>query len=116
MNKSAEKKEKRTRRHNRIRAKISGSAACPRLCVFRSNRYLYAQLIDDEKGTTLACIDTRKVDGTGVRERARKAGGDIAALAKKAGIERVVFDRGGFLFAGSIKEFADAARNGGLNF
>lgn len=116
MNKSAVKKEKRVRRHNRIRAKIVGSATCPRLSVFRSNKYLYGQLIDDENGVTLGAVDTRKITGGNPRENARKAGNEIAGIAKKAGIEKVVFDRGGFLFAGSIKEFADGAREGGLQF
>jgi large subunit ribosomal protein L18 len=116
MNTTSAKKQKRARRHNRIRTRVSGTKECPRLCVFRSNRFLYAQLIDDEKEMTLGAIDTKKMKGGTPRERANEAGKEIASIAKKAGIEKVVFDRGGFLFAGTIKEFADAARQGGLIF
>jgi len=116
MNTVATKKIHRARRHSRVRAKITGTSDCPRFAVYRSNRYLYAQLINDEKGVTLCALDSRKVEGTNARERAQKLGVEIAALAKKAGIEKVVFDRGGFLYTGSIKEVADSARNGGLQF
>jgi large subunit ribosomal protein L18 len=116
MNKSAVKQQKRTRRHTRIRAKISGTQTCPRLCVFRSNTAVYAQLIDDEKGTTICAIDSRKVTGATPREQAFASGTEIATLAKKLGIEKVVFDRGGFLFTGSIKDLAEGARKGGLQF
>ena len=116
MNKTATKKDNRARRHNRIRARVSGTKECPRLCVFRSNKYLYAQLVDDEKGTTLSAIDTKKMKGKTLRERATEAGEALAAEAKKNKIEKVVFDRGGFLFTGSIKDFAEGARKGGLKF
>jgi large subunit ribosomal protein L18 len=116
MNKSAVKQQKRTRRHSRIRAKVIGDAERPRLAVFRSNRFVYAQIIDDEKGTTIASSDSRVVDGKGLKERAHAVGKDIAAKAAKAGVEQVVFDRGGFLFAGSVKELAEGAREGGLKF
>jgi len=115
MNKVS-KKQKRVRRHNRIRARISGTKECPRLCVFRSNRFLYAQLIDDENGVTLAATDTKKITGATPLERASAAGAAIAEAGKKVGVEKVVFDRGGFLFAGAIKKFADEARNAGLQF
>jgi large subunit ribosomal protein L18 len=113
---SAMKQEKRVRRHRRIRAKVSGTAECPRLTVFRSNTAVYAQLIDDEAGKTLLASDTRSVSGTGKRERARAVGGKVAELAQKSGIAKVVFDRGGFLYIGVIKEVAEGARAGGLRF
>lgn len=104
------------RRHNRIRAKVSGTAAIPRLAIFRSARYITAQLIDDTKGVTLAhAADLSATKGTKV-ERAQEIGKAIAtqALAKK--ITKVVFDRGGFLYAGRVKALADAARKAGLTF
>ena len=116
MEKSSNKVKKRTRRHARIRAKIKGTESRPRLCVFRSNTAIYAQIINDEKGVTIASCDSRKVSGANALERAHAVGGDIASLAKKVGIEKVVFDRGGFLFAGAIKEVAEGARKGGLIF
>ena len=115
MNKVS-KKQQRTRRHNRIRARISGTKECPRLCVFRSNRFLYAQLIDDEKGATLAAVDTKKAAGATPLERATAAGETIAEAGKKLGVEKVVFDRGCFLFTGAIKAFAEGARKAGLQF
>lgn len=116
MSKSTIKQQKRTRRHGRIRAKVFGTAECPRFAAFRSNRAIYAQLIDDDKGVTLVSSDSRKAKGKNSRERAHATGADIAAKAKKAGVSKVVFDRGGFLFAGSIKELADGAREAGLEF
>lgn len=106
----------RVQRHKRIRARVSGTAACPRLSVFRSNTAFYAQLIDDEAGKTLASIDTRTLAGATPRERVVAAGTAIAEKAKQAGIEKVVFDRGGFAYAGSVAAFADAARAAGLAF
>lgn len=97
----------RQRRHNRIRAKVQGTAERPRLAVYKSNRYLEVQVIDDTAGKTLASI---KVDD------AKKAGIEIAKKAKAAGIESVVFDRGGFRYTGAIAVLADAAREGGLKF
>ncbi len=97
----------RTKRHNRIRAKISGTAERPRLCIYKSNRYLEAQVIDDTKGATLAAV---KMDD------AKKAGTEIAKKAKALGIEAVVFDRGGFRYTGAVATLADAAREGGLKF
>jgi len=116
MNKSSIKQAKRERRHNRIRATVSGTAACPRLAVFRSNTAIYAQLIDDVAGKTLASADTRAIKSGASREKANQVGVQVAEVAKKAGIERVVFDRGGFLYTGSIKEVAEGARKGGLMF
>lgn len=97
----------RQRRHNRIRAKITGTPERPRLCVYKSNRYLEAQVIDDTKGVTLAAV---KMDD------AKKAGAEIAKAAKAKGIETVVFDRGGFRYTGAVAVLADAAREGGLKF
>ncbi len=102
------------RRHNRIRARVSGTAEKPRLSVFRSNRFVYAQLIDDATGKTLAAADSRKVSGANPTERAKVVGKTIAELAKKAGIERAVFDRGGFKYQGVIAAVADGAREAGL--
>ena len=114
MEKTTAKNLKRTRRHNRIRARVSGVAERPRLAVYRSNSAVYAQVIDDAKAITLVSADSRKVAGKGLREKAHAVGVSIAELAKKAGVEKVVFDRGGFLYAGSIKEVAEGAREGGL--
>lgn len=97
----------RTRRHNRIRAKVKGTALRPRLSVYKSNRYLEAQLIDDTAGKTLL---SAKMDD------ASKLGKDIAARAKAAGIAAVVFDRGGFRYTGRVAALAAAAREGGLKF
>ena len=99
--------ENRTRRHNRIRAKVKGTPERPRLAVYKSNRYLEAQLIDDSKGHTIL---SAKMDD------AKKLGSDIAKRAKEKGIETVVFDRGGFRYTGSIAILADAAREGGVKF
>jgi large subunit ribosomal protein L18 len=98
---------KRIRRHARIRAKVKGTAARPRLCVYKSNRYLEAQLIDDAAGRTLA---------SGKMADAVKLGENIAAHAKQKGITKVVFDRGGFRYAGRVAQLAEAARKGGLEF
>ena len=104
------------RRHNRIRAKIAGTAAIPRLAVFRSARFITAQLIDDTKGVTLAeATDLKLKKGTKL-ERAKEVGIAVAAKAKTKKITKVVFDRGGFLYAGRVKALADAAREGGLTF
>jgi large subunit ribosomal protein L18 len=114
-NKTQTKLTKRTTRHRRIRSRVSGTAARPRLAVFRSNKFLYAQLIDDDAATTLASVDTRKEKGT-LTENAVVIGKTIAEKAKKAGIEAIVFDRGGFQYQGAVKALADAAREGGLKF
>ncbi len=116
MKKSMEKLEKRTRRHVRIRSRVSGTALKPRLAVFRSNRYVYAQLINDETSTTLASADSRAVKGENMTQKATLVGETVAAAAKKAGIETVVFDRGGFKYQGVVAALADGARKGGLQF
>ena len=114
------KEERRQNIKKRIRRKISGTAACPRMSVFRSNKQIYVQLIDDEAGKTLAAassrengIETEKITKI---EQAAKVGALIAEKAKAAGIETVVSDRNGYLYHGRVKSLADAARNGGLKF
>ena len=114
MNKTLAKQNKRERRHARIRAKVAGTAERPRLAVFKSNRFIYAQLIDDDKGVTLASVKT--VAGTPGRAAATAAGTSLATQAKAKGVSKVVFDRGGFSYIGTIREFAEAARAGGLEF
>lgn len=116
MEKTQYKQTKRVARHNRIRAKVSGTAERPRLAVFRSNRFVYAQLIDDVAGKTLAAVDTRTQKGATLSERATAVGTEIAGKAKAAGITTVVFDRGGFRYQGTIAALADAARGAGLTF
>jgi large subunit ribosomal protein L18 len=116
MNTSHTKATLRTQRHNRLRHKVTGTAARPRLAVYRSNKFVYAQVIDDETGTTLASADSRKVaPGTGV-EKATLVGAAIAKAAQAAKIETVVFDRGGFQYVGIVKAVAEGAREGGLKF
>jgi large subunit ribosomal protein L18 len=115
------RREGRLRRHRRVRKKIHGTAERPRLAVYRSNKHLSVQLIDDEAGRTLAAASTLEADqraaGTGGSvEAARRVGTLIGERAKAAGIERVVFDRGGFAFHGRIAAVADAARDAGLEF
>ena len=116
MNKTTYKTIKRKRRHGRIRAKVSGDATRPRLSVFRSNRYIYAQIIDDqEKRTLVSSSDLNETQGT-KKERAYKVGKELAEKAKAKGIESVVFDRGGYLYTGRVKALAEGAREGGLIF
>ena len=115
-NKSQIKTAKRTARHNRIRAKVKGTAERPRLAVFRSNQYLYARLINDDEAKTIAAADSRKATGKTPQERAEVVAKSIAEQAKKAKIEAVVFDRGGFPYKGTISAFAEAARAAGLKF
>ena len=109
----------RLKRHVRVRAKISGIAECPRLDVFRSNSNIYAQLIDDVKGVTLASASTIEKDFEGAKgnkEAARKVGQLIAKRALDKGIECCVFDRGGYIYHGRVLELAEGAREGGLKF
>jgi large subunit ribosomal protein L18 len=116
MEKAQYKSHMREMRHKRLRAKIAGTAERPRLCVFRSNTFIYAQLIDDVSGKTLASADSRKEKaGTGV-EKAKTVGSVIAKKALDAKVTEVVFDRGGFKYQGSIAALADAAREAGLKF
>lgn len=116
MEKTQYKNNQRISRHKRIRAKVSGTAERPRLAVFRSNRYIYAQLINDLAGKTIAAVDSRKLSGATLTERAASVGTEVAALAKKANITEVVFDRGGFRYQGAVAALADGARKGGLGF
>ncbi len=104
------------RRKLRIRAKINGTAERPRMTIFKSHKYIYAQVIDDTKGHTLVAADTRLMKGATPVERAKALGIEIAKKAKSAKIDKVVFDRSGYLYAGKIKTVADAAREGGLEF
>jgi large subunit ribosomal protein L18 len=108
------KRGARVRRHARVRKKISGDAGRPRLAVYRSNRHIYAQLIDDRKAITLAQASDREVSGEGKTARAKAVGELIAQRAKDAGIERVVFDRGGRMYHGRVAALAEGAREGGL--
>ncbi len=116
MNTSKKKIQDRTRRRARIRAKISGTKETPRLSVFRSGRFIYAQLIDDDKGVTLAAGSDMKAKKGTKTERAKAVGQQIAEMAKAKGITKVVFDRGGFLYRGRVASLADGAREGGLIF
>jgi len=108
--------ELRARRHRRIRAKVIGTAERPRLSVFRSNRFLYAQVIDDERSVTLVSASSRDTKKKSQMEQAKMVGERIAAAASGKGITKVVFDRGGFGYAGVIRTLADSARAGGLQF
>ena len=113
------KVSRRKRIHMRIRKHVKGTAQVPRLNVFRSNRYIYAQLIDDVAGVTLAQANSYEssVENTGNKtEQSKKVGSLLAERAKSAGIEQVVFDRAGYLFHGRVKALADGAREGGLQF
>ena len=106
----------RKRRAIRNRAKVRGSAAMPRLSIFRSNVNIYAQLIDDEKAVTIASATSLTLRGASTSDKAKAVGKAIAVLAKQKSIEAAVFDRGGYLYAGAIKALADGAREGGLKF
>ena len=109
----------RIKRHKRVRAKISGTPARPRLNVFRSKQNIYAQIIDDTKGVTLCAASTVEKDFDGYggnKEAARKVGALIAERAKAQGIDTVVFDRGGYVYHGRVQELAEGAREGGLEF
>jgi large subunit ribosomal protein L18 len=112
-------REARLRRHRRVRGKVSGTTERPRLAVFRSNKGISAQLIDDSTGKTLAGASwigvAKSFKGTKT-EQAAEVGKLIAAAGKKAGVEAVVFDRGGYLYHGRVKALADGAREGGLKF
>ena len=111
-------REARLRRHRRVRGKVSGTAERPRLAVFRSNRGIAAQLIDDASGKTLASaswLDAKKFKGN-KSEQAAEVGKLLAEAAKKTGVESVVFDRAGYLYHGRVKALANAAREGGLTF
>jgi large subunit ribosomal protein L18 len=116
MVKVNEKKDRRGRRHARVRSRVFGSGMRPRLSVFRSNKFIYSQIIDDEKNETLVAHSTQAEKNPGTLEAAKKAGLELAKLAEKKKVKKVVFDRGGFIYAGKIKAFAEGAREGGLEF
>lgn len=122
MIKKPDKNKLRLRRHKRVRRKIAGTADCPRLCVFRSNKNIYAQVIDDAAGKTLAASSSldaavkANLEHGGDKAAAKAVGEDVAKKALAAGIENVVFDRGGYVYTGRVKELADAAREAGLKF
>ena len=111
-----DKNEQRLRRHARVRGKISGTAERPRLAVYRSNKNISAQIIDDAKGVTLAAASSNEKDFASNKEAAKKVGMLIAERAKAKGIEAVVFDRGGYIYHGRVSELAEGAREGGLKF
>lgn len=117
MIKTIAKQIGRERRHNRIRAKVMGTATRPRLAVYKSNRYIHAQIIDDAAGKTLVSGSTKDVAAKQKKTDAAKAlGVELAKRAKAAGITEVVFDRGGFRYTGRIATLASAAREAGLTF
>ena len=109
---------RRLKRRRRVRAKVHGSAERPRISVFRSNRGIFAQLVDDDSGRTLASVNWTEADLRSLKpmEQAGKAGQLLAERAKAAGVETVVFDRGGYQYHGRVKALAEGAREGGLNF
>lgn len=114
-----DRKLERTRRHARVRTKVSGTAERPRLCVYRSNSNLYAQIIDDVAGNTLVAastLDKEVKTKKSNKEAAKEVGALIAKRAKANNITTVVYDRGGYIFHGVVKELAEAAREGGLEF
>jgi large subunit ribosomal protein L18 len=112
------KREARLRRHRRVRGKIAGTAERPRLVVFRSNRGIFAQLVDDTRGVTVASADwlAKKPIAGNKADQAREVGKALAAAGKAAGVSRCVFDRGGYLFHGRVQALAEGAREGGLEF
>lgn len=119
MIKRPDTNKQRLRRHKRVRSKISGTPERPRLNVFRSEANIYAQLIDDVNGVTLACASSleKAFEGTGSNcEAAKKVGQAVAERAKAKGISVVVFDRGGYIYHGRVKALAEGAREGGLEF
>jgi large subunit ribosomal protein L18 len=103
-------------RHMRVRKKVAGTAERPRLVVFRSDKHIYAQLVDDDAGRTIATVSTLKVGSGKKSEKASEVGKQVAEIAKDKGITRVVFDRGGYKYHGRVKAVADGAREGGLEF
>ena len=114
--KTLSKSQQRDRRHRRVRAKVAGTAERPRLSIFKSNTRLLAQIIDDTKGVTLAAASSADEKGKTPRERAEAAATALAKTAGEKGVKKVVFDRGGYQYLGTIKAFAEAARAAGLEF
>jgi len=119
---SAERRRSRARRHARVRKKVHGTENRPRLVVFRSSRHTEGQLVDDDRGVTLHGVSTRSLDAVESEDMSTKvavsyeAGRKLAESARAAGVERIVFDRGGYRYHGRVKAFADGARAGGLEF
>ena len=109
-----DKRAARVRRHARVRRKVVGTAERPRLAVFRSNRHIYVQLVDDQAARTLAAASDRELTDGDKSARAKSVGKAIAERAKAAGVERAVFDRGGRLYHGRVRALAEGAREGGL--
>jgi large subunit ribosomal protein L18 len=112
-------RQARLRRHRRVRGKVRGTAERPRLLVFRSNRGIFAQLVDDDGGRTLAAASWKELPASfkgDKTEQAAEVGKRLAAAAKSAGVDAVVFDRSGYLYHGRVKALADSAREGGLTF
>ena len=118
MYSKVDKNKTRQRRHERIRKKISGTATCPRLSVFRSNAHIHAQLIDDVAGNTIvSCSSVQlKLENGGNVEAAKQVGAKLAELALAKNIENAVFDRGGYIYHGRVQALAEAAREAGLKF
>lgn len=118
MLKKVSKNDERLRRHARVRTKISGTPECPRLCVFRSNAHIHAQIIDDVNGKTLASCSSvaLKLANGGNVEAAKTVGTELAKRAQAANIKKVVFDRGGYIYHGRVQALAEAAREAGLEF
>ena len=116
MKKNELKLQKRTRRHKKIRAKVFGTETLPRLSVFKSNKHISAQIIDDLKSVTIVSAHSREVKGKTMTEKSSLVGEAIATKALTKKIKKVVFDRGGFIYTGNVKAVADGARKGGLQF
>ncbi|MCI5108379.1 MAG: 50S ribosomal protein L18 [Candidatus Pacebacteria bacterium] len=110
------KKEQRDRRRSRIRSTISGTAKKPRLAIFKSNKYINAQAIDDSRGTTLVSLSSKSLEKGTPTEKAAQLGKDLAKSLKEKKVDAVVFDRGGFIFTGQVKALADGAREAGIKF
>lgn len=110
------KQKKRKRRKKRIRTRTKGVVSCPRLCLFRSNKHIYGQLIDDEKGKTILSVSDAKAKKGKKTEIAKQMGKLLAEKASSKKISKVVFDRGGYQYHGRVKAFAEGAREGGLKF
>jgi large subunit ribosomal protein L18 len=110
------REDRRYRRHLRVRKKVTGTAERPRLVIFRSDKHIYAQLVDDATGRSLAQVSSTKTREGSKSEKAAEVGKQIAAIAREKGITRVVFDRAGYKYHGRVKAVADAAREGGLEF
>lgn len=116
MDKNQIKTAKRARRHKRIRAKVSGTSSVPRFSVFKSNKQIYVQLVDDAKNHSIAAGSSGNVSGKLMKDRASALGKEMAKKALALGVTKVVFDRGGYVYTGNVKALADGARAGGLIF